>query len=137
MSGFKGQGTCNAVLDYLMQGTFVATLDACLMTAAPTATGGGTEVSAGDYARVAVTANSTNFPNASAASMANGTEIVFSSGTTNAWGTVVGVAFVKSTAGGTLGASDIVYYAPLTASRNILVGDPVNIPIGAAIFTEA
>jgi len=70
------------------------------------------------------------------ASSANAVAQTISSGTTNPWGTVVGVALV-TTASGTLTSSEILYYAPLTASRNILTGDPVAIPIGAFIATEA
>jgi hypothetical protein len=113
------------------------------MTAAPTAAGGGTEVTAADYARVSVTLNSTNFPNAvspsvgttGSASSANGTLQTISSGATHDWGAVVGVALVTS-ASGALGAADILYYAPLPSPRTILTGDPVTIPIGAFIATE-
>ena len=54
----------------------------------------------------------------------------------NNWGTVIGVALV-GTSSGALGVGDILYYAPLTSSRSILTGDPVQIPIGAFIATEA
>ncbi len=141
MAGFKGTGTCKAALNSILQASGSAYW--ALMTAAPTAAGGGTEVSAADYARVAVTLNSTNFPNAvspsvgttGTASSANATLQTISSGTTHDWGTVVGVALV-TTASGALGTSDILYYAPLSSSRTILTGDPVAIPIGAFIATE-
>lgn len=142
MAGFKGQGTCKTVLNALLNAGGTAYW--ALMTVAPTAAGAGTEVSAGDYSRLAVTLNSTNFPTAVApsvgssgtASVANGTLQTISAGTTNPWGTVVGVALV-STSSGALGVNDIIYYAPLTSSRIILTGDPVEIPIGAFIATEA
>jgi hypothetical protein len=142
MAGFKGQGTCESVLNSILQAGGTAYW--ALFTAAPTAAGGGTEVSAGDYARLAVTLNSTNFPNAvspsvgasGTASSANGTLQTISSGTTNNWGTVVGVALV-TTSSGSLSSSDILYYAPLTSSQDILTGDPVTIPVGAFIATEA
>ena len=142
MAGFKGQGTCKTVLNSILQAGGTAYW--ALMTAAPTEAGGGTEVSAADYARLAVTLNSTNFPNAvspsvgssGTASSANGVLQTISSGTTNNWGTVIGVALV-GTSSGALGDGDILYYAPLTSSRSILTGDPVQIPIGAFIATEA
>lgn len=142
MAGFKGQGTCKAVLNSILQSSSTAYW--ALFTAAPTAAGGGTEVSAADYARLSVTLNSTNFPNAvspsvgssGTASSSNGTLQTISAATTHAWGTVVGVALV-TTASGALGVGDILYYAPLTATRAILTGDPVEIPIGAFIATEA
>lgn len=142
MAGFKGQGTCKNVLNFILQSGSTAYW--ALFTVAPTNAGGGTEVSAGDYARLAVTLNSTNFPNAvspsvgasGTASSSNNTLQTISAGTINPWGVVVGVALV-TTSSGTLTASQILYYAPLGASRNILTGDPVEIPIGAFIATEA
>jgi len=142
MSGFKGTGACEATLAALLNTS--ATAYWALFTVAPTAAGGGTEVSAADYARLAVTLNTTNFPAAVApsvgatgtASVANGVTQTISAATTNPWGTVVGIALV-TTASGALTASEIIYYAPLAASRNILTGDPVAIPIGGFIATEA
>jgi len=142
MAGFKGQGACISTLNALLNTG--ATAYWALFTAAPTAAGGGTEVSASDYSRLAVTLNTTNFPAASSpsvgssgtASIANATLQTISSGTTNNWGTVIGVALV-TIASGALGTSNIIYYAPLTSSRSILTGDPVQIPIGAFIATEA
>jgi hypothetical protein len=142
MAGFKGQTTCETTLNALLQSG--GTGYWALMTAAPTAAGGGTEVSATDYARLAVTLNATSFPNAvspsigasGTASSANAVAQTISAGTTNAWGTVVGVALVTSSSGA-LGAGSILYYAPLTSSQNILTGDPVTIPVGAFIATEA
>jgi hypothetical protein len=140
MAGFKGQGTANAVLNYLYNSaSFSATIYVALFTSDPTATGGGTEVTGTGYARVAVTANTTNFPAASGGSLSNGTLISFgTAGSDWAAGStkVTGVAFVKTSAGA-LGASDIIHYAPLSTARNILNGDPVQIPVGAAVITEA
>jgi hypothetical protein len=142
MAGFKGQGACKSTLAALLN--TAATAYWALFTAAPTEAGGGTEVTAADYARLAVVLNTTNFPAAvspsvgstGAASMANAVLQTISSGTTNNWGTVVGVALVTILTGA-LGVSNIIYYAPLSASRNILTGDPVEIPIGGFIATEA
>lgn len=70
----------------------VATLYLALYTVTPTAAGGGTEVSGGAYARVAVANNNTNFPDASGGSQANGTAFTFPTATGD-WGTVVAFAY--------------------------------------------
>ena len=135
MAGFKGTGQCNAVLDYNLGNGSPATLYYALFTAAPTAAGGGTEVTGGSYARVAVTNNSTNFPNASGATKSNGADVAFTTASAD-WGTVTHAAVVK-TASGALGSSDIVYGGPLTVSRVVLNGDSFTIAAGGAVFTEA
>jgi len=136
MSGFKGTGTCNATLDAWLGSTTLgpATAYCAAFTSAPTAAGGGTEVSGGSYARVAITNNSTNFPNASGASKNNGTAIDF--GTASAdWGNITWAAIVK-TSSGALGASDIIYAGPLVTARNVLNGDSFKVPVSGATFTE-
>jgi hypothetical protein len=145
MAGFKGQGTCKATLNAILQSGSTAYW--AVMTSAPSASGGGAEVTAADYSRLAVTLNSTNFPNAvspsvgltGTASSANGTLQTLSSATTHDWapsaGQAVGIALV-TTSSGALGVGDILYYAPLSSPRTILTGDPVTIPIGAFIATE-
>ena len=137
MAGFKGTGTCNATLNAWLGSTTLgpSTVYFALFTAAPTAAGGGTEVTMTGYARVSATNNSTTFPAASGASKATGIAINF--GTLTGTGcTVIGVAVVK-TASGALGTSDIIYYGPLTTSVAVVSGDTFSIAIGNGIFTES
>lgn len=94
-----------------------ATLHVSLFTAAPSDTGGGTEVTGGSYARVAVTNNATNWPAASAGAKANGTIITFPTPTAN-WGTVVAFGIHDAASGGNLLA-----WATLTTNRTINNGD--------------
>ena len=94
-----------------------ATLHVSLFTAAPTDAGGGTEVTGGSYARVAVTNNATNFPAASAGAKANGTIITFPVPTAN-WGTAVAFGIHDAGSGGNLLA-----WADLTTPRVINNGD--------------
>lgn len=114
--------------------TAPATIYVALYTAAPSDTGGGTEVSTGvwtNYQRAPVTNNATNFPAAAAGAKSNGTAIsaFYSSGTTAA---ITGTAPVvthlalmdASTAGNQLA------WADLTASKTIANGDTFSIPIG-------
>ncbi|HZF71881.1 MAG TPA: hypothetical protein VEZ51_00515 [Gemmatimonadaceae bacterium] len=135
MAGFKGRDRCNEILDFNLGNGTPATLYIALFTSAPSATGGGTEVTGGSYARVAKTNNATNFPAASGSSKSSGTDFDF--GTASAdWGIVTWAAVVE-TASGALGAGDIVYAGPLTTPRTVLNGDSFKIPSAGAVFTEA
>lgn len=107
-----------------------ATLHVALYTAAPSDTGGGTEVSGNAYARVAVTNNATNFPAASAGSKANGTAITFPQATPAGWGVVVAFGILDAASGGNLLA-----WADLTASKTVDPLDTVSFAIGALTIT--
>ena len=61
---------------------------------------GGTELSGSGYARVAVTNNTTNFPNVAANTMVNGTVITFPTASAD-WATADEVAFYIASSGGT------------------------------------
>lgn len=108
MSGGAATYYGNAILDLLGQGfTPPATVYFALYSGAPTDTTAGTELTAGTapgYARVAVTNNATNFPNASGASKNLGLNVVFPTNSSGspwpaavAWG-----LFDASTAGNRL-----------------------------------
>jgi len=99
------------------------------MTAAETAAGGGTEVSGGAYARVAVAAALANWAGTqgagttaastgtSATTSNNGT-ITFPAPAAN-WGTIVGIGiFDAATAG------NLLFYASLVVSKTVNNGDP-------------
>lgn len=139
MAGFKGTGTADATLDAWLGSTTLGpgTVYIAAFTAAPTAAGGGTEVSGAGYARVSITNNSTSFPAASGGIKLTGVSIPFGTVGTGGWGTVVGLAVVQ-TASGALGASDIIYYGPLSVARGpLLAGDTFTVPVGDGQFTEA
>lgn len=104
MPGSKSDYLENKILDHVLGGgdyTRPATVYVGLFTTAPSDTGGGTEVSGGSYARVAVTNNATNFPAASSGSKSNGTAITFPAATAN-WGTVVAFGIFDASSGGNL-----------------------------------
>lgn len=107
-----------------------ATLHVALYTAAPSDTGGGTEVSGNAYARVAVTNNATNFPAASAGSKANGTAITFPQATPSGWGVVVAFGILDAASGGNL-----LSWGDLTASKTVDPLDTVSFAIGALTIT--
>jgi hypothetical protein len=118
-----------------------ATLYVALYTAAPSDSGGGTEVSTGvwtNYQRAPVTNNATNFPAASAGSKANGTAITafYSSGTTAA---ITGTAPVVTHVG-ILDAStsgNLLAWADLTASKTISNGDTFTFAVSSLTITLA
>jgi hypothetical protein len=109
------------VLDHVFGGTAYtapATLYVALFTAAPSDSGGGTEVSGGGYARqtIAFTTSGDTTSNTAA--------VEFPTATAN-YGTVTHVGiFDASTAG------NLMAWAALTASKTIETGDVFRIPLG-------
>jgi hypothetical protein len=80
MPGSKSNFLENELLDHVLSAatyTPPATVYVGLFTAAPTDAGGGTECSAGNYARKDVTNNATNWPAASGGLKQNGAAITF------------------------------------------------------------
>lgn len=135
----------NRLIDHLFRGvayTAPATLHFGLFTAAPSDSGGGTEVTGGSYARVAVTPNSTNFANTqnSGTGVSTGTggltqnltAITFAAPTAN-WGVVTHFGVFDASSGGNL-----LCWAALTASKTVNNGDAApSFAIGAFTFTLA
>ena len=134
MAGSKSDYLENKLLDHVLGGgdySRPATVYVALYTVAPTDAGGGTEVSGGSYARVAVTNNATNWPAASGGAKSNGTEIAFPTATAD-WGTVVAFAILDAASGG-----NFLYWADLTASKTVSNGDTASFAVGELDVTEA
>jgi hypothetical protein len=126
----------NKLIDQIFRAqayTFPGTLYVALLTAAPTDAGGGTEVSGGAYARVAVTNSLANW----AGTQGAGTTVA-STGTTATtsnngvitfptpsatWGTVVAFGIYDASTAGNL-----LFYGTLTTSKTINIGDTVTFP---------
>lgn len=89
-----------------------------LFTAAPSDTGGGTEVSGGSYARQAVTLT------VSGNLATNGSAIEWPTASAN-WGTITHVAIFDA-----LTTGNMLVYAALTTSKTISTGDVLRIPAG-------
>jgi hypothetical protein len=102
-----------------------STVYAALLTAPPSYTGGGTEVSGGSYARVSITNNTSNFPNASGGSKSNANAIGFATPTAD-WGVITDLGIYDSSSGGNL-----LYFKSLTTSRTVLAGQTFSLPVGA------
>lgn len=121
------------VLDHLLGRTTYtapATVYVALYTSAPTDSGGGTEVSGGSYARVAVTNNATNWPAASSGTKSNGTAIVFPEATAD-WGTVVAFGLFDAANGGNL-----LYWGELSQNQAVNSGSTASFAIGALTIRE-
>lgn len=99
-----------------------------LYTAAPSDSGGGTEVSGNGYARQAVTFDAASSPGGTTSN----TGAVSFSASGGDWGTIshVGI-FDASTAG------NLLWHGALTASKTIADGDTIEFAIGAIDLTMA
>jgi len=106
------------------------TVYVALFTAAPSDSGGGTEVSGNAYGRVAVTNSGTNWTR-TGSQVANATAITFATPTPSGWGTVThfGV-FDASTSG------NLLIWAALTTPRLTAAGTAVSFAIGALTHSE-
>jgi len=109
-------------------GTGPANLYVALLTAAPSDTGGGTEVTGGAYARVAVASSLANWAGTQAAASviastgtsgttSNNNAITFPSPTSN-WGTIVAFGLYDASTAGNL-----LFYGTLTTSKTVNNGD--------------
>ena len=137
MSGGKGNTLRNAILDHVLGGpdyTRLATVYIALFTAAPTSSGGGTEVSTSggtSYARLSVTNDTTSWSATSAGVKSNLNLLDFGTAGAN-WGTIVDGAIMSASTSGY-----ILYFGPLTTSKTINTGDGFRIPIGGLVLTES
>lgn len=112
----------NKVLDHVLKVasfTQPAALYLALYTAAPSDSGGGTEVSGGSYARQAVT-----FAAASGGTSASSATVTFPVATAN-WGTIgwIGI-FDASTSG------NLLFHGAVTAAKTIETGDTFQVTAG-------
>lgn len=134
MAGGKSNYLNNKILNLIFNQTAytgVATVYAALFTVTPSDSAAGTEVSGGSYARVAITANTTNFPTTTTQSISNGTAIIFPTAT-GSWGTVVAGAIMDA-----LTTGNMLYWGPLGSSVTVNTGNVFEYLVGAAVFTES
>lgn len=135
----------NKLVDQLFRGQSApttTTLHVGLLTAAPSDSGGGTEVSGSNYARVAVTSSLANW----AGTQGAGTTVA-SSGTSGqtsnngaitfptpsgTWGTVTHFGIWDAATSGNL-----LFYGTLTIAKTINQADTVTFPAGSLAITFA
>ena len=98
-----------------------------LFTAAPSDTGGGTEVTGNGYARVATGTISIS---GTATTATNAASIEFAAASGGNWGTITHAAIFDASTGG-----NMLAWAPLTTSRTINNGDVFRIPAGSLTVT--
>jgi hypothetical protein len=98
-----------------------------LFTAAPSDTGGGTEVSGSAYARVSA---GTISGSGTATTFTNAAAIEFAAASGGNWGTIGWAGIFTASTGGTLLA-----WAPLTTSKAINDGDIFRIPASSLTIT--
>jgi hypothetical protein len=120
----------NKLADHLFRATAYTpgTMYVGLFTAAPSDTGGGTEVSGGSYARVSVTkadaswngthGTTTGNSSGTGGTVSNAASITFPTPTAN-WGTVTHFGLFDASTSGNL-----LVWAALTASKTVNNGDP-------------
>lgn len=96
-----------------------------LFTAAPGETGGGTEVTGGAYARVAITFGAAS--QGAPSTKSNSAAINFAAASAD-WGNVTHWAVMDAASAG-----NMIWYGTLTVARNILNGDTASWAIGALI----
>lgn len=132
----------NKLIDWLLRGqTFTppATVYVGLLTAAPSDAGGGTEVSGGSYARVAVTSSLANWAGTQGAgttaassgtggTTSNNAAITFPSPTAN-WGSVTHLGVYDAPTSGNL-----LIWSALTTPKTVNNGDPAPL-FSAGAFT--
>ena len=136
----------NKLIDHIFRGvsfTAPAALHVALFTAAPSDSGGGTEVTGGSYARAALAPTNTNWDNTqgagtSAASSGTGgstknkAAITFPAPTAN-WGSVTHIGIFDASSGGNL-----LVHGALTASKTVNNGDAApSFAIDALVVTLA
>ena len=130
MSSFSDY-TENLVLNWLLT-TNSATRPTAwyvgLFTAAPSDTGGGTEVTGNAYARVAT--GTIGVTGTSPTTATNSAAIEFAAASGGNWGTITHAAIFDASSGG-----HMLAWAPLTTSRTINDGDVFRIPASSLTVT--
>lgn len=98
-----------------------------LFTAAPSDTGGGTEVSGSGYARMAT---GTITVSGTATTATNAAAIEFAAASGGNWGTITHAAIFDASTGG-----NMIAWSALTTNRTINDGDVFRIPAGSLTVT--
>jgi len=132
MASGKSDYLENKILGYIYTGaafTAPGTVYLALFTAAPSDTGGGTEVSGGSYARLSK-ATTTSFFTLSGNLITNAAVFAWPDATAS-WGTVTAVGIFDAATNGNL-----LHWGDLTANKTIASGDRFEIAAGELDITE-
>lgn len=134
----------NKLIDQIFRAqafTFPTQLHIGLFTANPSDSGGGTEVTGGSYARVALAPSLTNWAGTQGAgsttastgtdgTTSNNVAITFPAPTAN-WGVITGLAVFDAATGGNL-----LFWAPLNANKTVNSGDAAPSFAAAALTVQ-
>lgn len=134
----------NKLIDYVFRGqTFTAptTIYVALFTANPSDSGGGTEVSGGSYARVAVSSSLANWAGTQSAgstvassgtsgTTSNNATITFPAPSAN-WNTITGIGLFDASTSGNL-----LWWGALTTSKTVNGGDAAPTFAAAALTIQ-
>ena len=123
------------ILHLFRTGSFTkpTVLGVALFTAAPSDSGGGTEVTGGSYARVNVPPLDANWAATSGTNGTTSNVAAINFGTASAsWGTVTHYGIFDATSGGNL-----LVHGALTASKTVGSGDAFQISAGGLVITVA
>ncbi len=119
----------NKILEHVLKNTSYTsptTVYAALYTAAPSDSGGGTEVSGSGYARTAIT-----FGAAASGAIANSAAVEFPVASGGNWGTITHFGIFDASSGGNL-----LYWAALASSKVVNDGEQFKFAIGDIDVTE-
>ena len=119
----------NKVLEHVLKNTAYTsptTVYMALFTAAPSDSGGGTEVSGSAYARTAIT-----FGAAASGAIANSAAVEFPVASGGNWGTITHIGIFDAASSGNL-----LYWAALNASKVVNDGEQFKVAIGDLDVTE-
>lgn len=140
MAGGLGNYYSEMVLNALLGNvamTIPGTWYAALFSVTPSDFAAGTELAlANGYARIAITNNTTNFPNSTVvsnvATLTNGTSITWGPASGSNWTAAVAVGFFDASTSGNLGP-----WGPLATGVTVLVGQSLVITATNGVFTES
>lgn len=119
----------NSMLNAALRGisfTPPTTVYVALFTVIPTVSGGGTEVTGGNYVRQTV-----SFVTPANGQTSNTSDVLFPIASAS-WGTVVAFGLYDAASAGNL-----LYFNQLSVSRTVAINDQVKFPVGQLIVTEA
>jgi hypothetical protein len=120
----------NAVLNHVLRNTALTsptTVYLGLLTATPSDSAAGTEVSGNAYARQAVTFGAPS----PAGQVANSGVVNFPAATPSGWGTIVATAIYDASSAG-----NMLYWAALSPNQVVGVNGVLSFPIGQIVVTE-
>lgn len=142
MAGNKSNFLENAVLNHILGNTAYtapATVYLGLWTATLSDTSAGntagevSTASGSNYARKAITNNTSEWPTTSNGTKSNGNAQTFNTAGGTGWGTVTDFAILDS---GTVGAGNILFYAQLNNSKVVSNGDTATFAASQITITE-